>query len=123
MAALRVSRDYWLSMCNVRHDAMWDSILSRSLPRCAEMESARIRILVWGYSIRSVRLRRACDARAAFARSVSAGGKELRARNCDRRIRGELDLPAESSQGLFVIAVCNQPPKPALKKLARFVRR
>ena len=42
MAALHVSRDHWFAMRHVRYDAVWDSIFSRSLSGCIEMESTRV---------------------------------------------------------------------------------
>jgi len=42
MAAVRVSRNHGFALHHMRDDAMRDSILSRSLSRCVEMESARI---------------------------------------------------------------------------------
>ena len=54
-------------MRHVRDDAMRDSILSRPLPRCVEMEPARVRAAVGGNGVRSVRVRDAHNARAAYA--------------------------------------------------------
>src|SRR5437667_445139 len=46
MAALRISPAHRLALRHVRYDAVWDSIFSRSLSGCIEMESTRVRIYV-----------------------------------------------------------------------------
>jgi hypothetical protein len=84
-------------MCHVRHDAMWDSILSRPLPRRIKVESAHLRVLVRRDSIRSVRLRRAHHARIASPNSLLHTRSENIGvcLNC-LCARAKLDLPADA---------------------------
>ena len=69
MAGVHFSRGYWLAVCDMRNDAMRDSVLSWPLPRCIKMESTDFHTSVRCNSLRSVRVRNTHDARAASADS------------------------------------------------------
>ena len=119
MAALHVSRDHWLAMRHVRHDAVRHSILSRSLPCCVEMESTRVRSSVRRDGVRSLRVHNARNGCTAFARCLWARTKEMRARNCDRRASVELELsPNSLAQFLAARMRCSRGRRPRLAELA-----
>ncbi len=84
-------------MRQLRHDAVRDSILSRTLPRRLEMESSCVRIFVRRDRIRCVRSYGYRGSRAACPNLVSRRNrKEIRANNRDRRACAKLDLSASA---------------------------
>ena len=80
-------------MRHMRHDAMRDSILSRSLSRCIEMEPSCFYGAVQCDSVRSLCVVRACDARAAIAIPFFHADREnIRARINGLGARIKLDV-------------------------------
>ena len=76
MAGVHFSRGYWLAVCDMRNDAVRDSILSWSLRRRIEMEPTDFHTSVWYNSLRSVRVRNTHDARAASANACFDKARE-----------------------------------------------
>ena len=95
MARLHISSAHGSAVCDVRHDAMRDSILSRPLPRCIEMESAHFHSAMQRNGVRPLRVCDTHNARAAFANLLfHAASENVRACFCHFSIRAKLDLSA-----------------------------
>ena len=107
MASLHVSPTHWLAVYDMRDDAMRDSILSWTLRGRAEMESTDLRRPVRRNSLRSVRVRNAHDARAAFTNLFEhAEGKNIHARLNHRGARAQLDVSARALARFLECSAC-----------------
>lgn len=97
MAALHVSRDHWFAMRHVRYDAVWDSIFSRPLSGCIEMESTRVHSTLRRDSVRSLRVCDTRNARAALADLFLHGnGEDISTHRTHLGARAKLDLSADA---------------------------
>ena len=111
MAGVHFSRGYWLAVCDMRNDAMRDSVLSWPLPRCIKMESTDFHTSVRCNSLRSVRVRNTHDARAAFADLLfDATSESLCASLCYFSLRAKLDLSSFALARLLIVGrFCETP--------------